>query len=83
MALTTKDIITIAVALMIIAVIIPMSLGLLAVAGDYVVSVANATGQGEAIVYLSDVLNPAVLMILTTLLPILAVIGIAVSFIRT
>jgi len=83
MGLTTKDIITIAVALMIIAVIIPMSLGLLAVAGEYVVSVANATGQGEAIVYLSDVLNPAVLMILTTLLPILAVIGIAVSFIRT
>ena len=83
MALTTKDIITIAVALMIIAVIIPMSLGLLAVAGDYVVSVANATGQGEAIVYLSDVLNPAVLMILTTLLPILAVIGIAVTFIRS
>lgn len=78
MAITSKEVITIAVALMIIAVIIPMSLGLLSIAGDYMVS--NSTGTP---VYLVDVVDPAVLMILTTLLPIVAVIGIAVSFIRS
>lgn len=66
-------IVMLAVALIIVAVIFPIALGLLAVAGDVIVNtVTNAT--------LSDVLNPTVLTLLIVLLPIIAIISVVMMF---
>ena len=67
-----KDVIMIAVALMVIALILPLGLGLLGIAGDTVIN--GTTTLAEAI-------DPAVLTLLTVLVPVLAVIGVAVAFI--
>jgi hypothetical protein len=72
MGVGVKDVIMIAVSLMVIALILPLGLGLLGLAGDTIV---NGTTT------LSEVIDPAVLTLLTVLIPILAVIGIAVSFV--
>jgi len=72
MGIGVKDVVMIAVSLMVIALILPIGLGLLAMAGSTIV---NGTTTLEA------VLDPSVLMMLTVLIPILAVIGIAVAFI--
>jgi hypothetical protein len=78
MAIGVRNVITIAVSLMVIALILPLGLGLLGMAGDTLVS--NVSGNTK---YLSDVIDPSVLTLLTVLIPILAVIGIAVSFIKS
>ena len=78
MAIGVRNVITIAVSLMVIALILPLGLGLLGMAEDTLIS--NATGTP---VYLIDVIDPSVLTLLTVLIPILAVIGIAVSFIKS
>ena len=72
MSVGVKDVIMIAVTLMVIALILPLGLGLLGLAGDTIV---NGTTT------LAEVIDPSVLTLLTVLIPILAVIGIAVSFI--
>ena len=72
MGLGVKDVIMIAVSLMVIALILPLGLGLLGLAGSTVI---NGTTT------LAEVIDPSVLTLLTVLIPILAVIGIAVSFI--
>jgi len=74
MAIGVRNVITIAVSLMVIALILPLGLGLLGMAGSTVV---NGTTT------LSEVIDPSVLTLLTVLIPILAVIGIAVSFISS
>jgi len=74
MAIGVRNVITIAVSLMVIALILPLGLGLLGMAGDTVI---NGTTK------LSEVIDPSVLTLLTVLIPILAVIGIAVSFISS
>ena len=74
MGTSVKDVIMIAVSLMVIALILPLGLGLLGLAGDTVIN-------GTTI--LSEVIDPSVLTLLTVLIPILAVIGIAVSFIKS
>jgi hypothetical protein len=74
MGLGVKDVIMIAVSLMVIALILPLGLGLLGMAGDTVI---NGTTT------LAEVIDPSVLTLLTVLIPILAVIGIAVSFIKS
>ena len=82
-----KPVIMAVVSLMVIALMFPLGLGLISMAGDYVITVGsifNATGAGEAAVaevLLSDVVDPAVIMLLTVLLPILAVIGIIMYFV--
>jgi len=76
-----KPIIMAVVSLMVIALMFPLGLGLIAMAGDYVVVAANATGAGEAAQLLSDVVDPSVIMLLTVLLPILAVIGVIMYFV--
>lgn len=78
MAIGVRNVITIAVSLMVIALILPLGLGLLGMAGDTLVS--NVSGNAK---YLKDVIDPSVLTLLTVLIPILAVIGIAVSFIKS
>ena len=72
-----KPIIMAVVSLMVIALMFPLGLGLISMAGDYVVVAGNATTE----VLLSDVVDPSVIMLLTVLLPILAVIGIIMYFV--
>ena len=74
MAIGVRNVITIAVSLMVIALILPLGLGLLGLAGSTIV---NGTTT------LAEVIDPSVLTLLTVLIPILAVIGIAVSFITS
>ena len=76
-----KPIIMAVVSLMVIALMFPLGLGLISMAGDYVVVVANATGVNESARVLSDIVDPSVIMLLTVLLPILAVIGIIMYFV--
>ena len=83
MPVSTKNVITIAVSLMVIALILPLGLGLLAISGDVIMVPFNMTGVNESAIFLKDVIDPSVLTLLTILIPILAVIGIAVSFITT
>lgn len=72
MGVGVKQVIMIAVSLMVIALILPLGLGLLGIAGDTIVN--GTTTLAEAI-------DPSVLTLLTVLVPILAVIGIAIAFI--
>lgn len=82
MGIGVRNVITIAVSLMIIALILPLGLGLLGLAGDFeLIAWSNATGTPVPATLLSDVIDPSILTLLTVLIPILAVIGIAVSFI--
>ena len=83
MPISTRNVITIAVSLMVIALILPLGLGLIAIAGDTIMVPFNATGVNESAILLKNVIDPSVLTLLTILIPILAVIGIAVSFIST
>jgi len=77
MAIEVENIIIIAISMMVIAVILPLALGLLAIAGETVIS--NVSGN---VVYFKDAVDPSVLTILTVLVPILAVVGIAITFIK-
>jgi len=86
MAIEVKNVILIAISMMVIALILPLALGLLAVAGDTIIvpAILNATESYNVItpaVLLKDVVNPSVLTLLTILIPILAVVGIAITFI--
>ena len=67
-----RDVIMIAVALMVIALILPLGLGLLGIAGDTII---NGTTT------LSEAIDPSVLTLLTVLVPVLAVISVAIAFI--
>ena len=80
MATNVKQVILIAVSLIVIATILPLAIGLISIAGDTVITVANATGLNESAILLSDVADPAVITLLTVLLPVLAVIGITMYF---
>jgi len=71
-AVGVKQVIMIAVSLMVIALILPLGLGLLGIAGNTII---NGTTT------LSEAIDPSVLTLLTVLVPILAVIGIAIAFI--
>ena len=73
MADSYRKVITLAVALIIVAVIFPIALGLIANAGNVIV---NAT-SGET---LADVLDPTVLVLLVVLLPIIAIISVVMMF---
>ena len=72
-AVSIKQVILVAISLVVIATILPLGLGLIATAGDVIIDTAtNET--------LADVIDPSVLTLLTVLLPVLAVIGITMYF---
>ena len=73
MAQSYIKIIMLAVALIIVAVIFPIALGLIGNAGNVIV---NAT-SGET---LADVIDPTVLTLLVVLLPIIAIIAVVMYF---
>jgi hypothetical protein len=77
MGVGIKNVMMIAVSLMVVAVILPIGLGLLAGAGDTMITI-NGTQTA-----LSDLVDPSVLTLLTVMIPILAVIGIAIGYIST
>jgi len=67
-----KQVILIAISLIVIATILPLAIGLISVSGEVIINANNDT--------LADVCDPAVLSLLTILLPILAVISITMYF---
>lgn len=73
MAVSIKQVILVAISLVVIATILPLGLGLIANAGETIIdATTNET--------LADVIDPSVLTLLTVLLPVLAVIGITMYF---
>ena len=71
----------IVIGLMVIGLILPLGLGMVAIAGDVLIDVPfNMTGLNETQLPLSELISPAILTLLTILLPILAVIGITIKF---
>ena len=71
-----KNVILLAVALMVVAVIFPIALGLIGNAGNVIVnSTENATNP-----FLSDVVDPSIITLLTVLLPIIAIIAVVLFF---
>lgn len=77
-----KEVIMVGVALLVIALILPLGLGLLGLAGDSVLVGFNATGLNESAITLTDAVDPSIMTLLSVLIPILAVIGIAVGFVN-
>lgn len=72
---STKDIIMITVSLIIMGVVLPIGIGLISAAGDITVAI---NGTQTAV---STVADPTVLTLLTVLVPILAIVGIALGLI--
>ena len=68
-----KNIILLAVALMVVAVIFPIALGLIGNAGRVII---NATSGAR----LEDVVDPSIITLLTVLLPIIAIIAVVLYF---
>lgn len=66
-----RNVTMIAVSLLVIAIVLPLGLGYIASSGDTLV---NGTA-------LSELVDPAVITLLTVMIPILAVIGIALAYI--
>ena len=75
-----ESVIMIAIALIVIAIVLPLGLANIGSAGWYVANSSANASLGEAR-YLKDVIDPAVITLLTILLPILVVIGIIMYFI--
>lgn len=74
--LNMSNVILIAISLIVIAIILPIGLAYIGSAGSTTVTLANGSS-----VALSTVVDPAVITLLTILLPILVVIGIIMYFI--
>lgn len=87
MAIGIKGVITIGISIMVIALIFPLALGLIGIAENTIIipAIINATDDTiiTPAVLLSDTVDTSVLTLLTILTPILAVIGIAISFIKS
>ena len=73
MAVNVKQVILIAVSLIVIATILPLAIGLISIADEVIIETATNKTLG-------DVADPAVITLLTVLLPVLAVIGITMYF---
>ena len=74
--LNISNVILIAISLIVIAIILPIGLAYIGNAGNVTVTLPNSSA-----VALVDVVDPAVITLLTILLPILVVIGIIMYFI--
>lgn len=81
MAPPVNRVIMIVIALMVIAIIVPLAIGMIAVMDEVLITVPfNTTGLNETQLPLKDVVDPSIIILLTVLLPILAVIGIIMYF---
>jgi len=71
-----KNVILLAVALMVVAVIFPIALGLIGNAGNVVINATvNATNRT-----LAEIVDPSIITLLTVLLPIIAIIAVVLFF---
>lgn len=70
-----KNIIKIAMSLFVVALVIPLAVGLLSMAGDTIVNGTATT--------LTDVADPTIITLLEVLLPVIAIIGIVLGFVST
>ena len=77
--ISIKYIIMAVVALIVIAVLFPIGLGLIGNAGETWVGLTGANGTSTSD-QLKNLVDPTVLILLTVLVPILAVIGIVMFF---
>ena len=75
MAPKVENVILIAISLIVVAVIMPLALGMLGAAGD--TQVTNGTGTAA----LSDLVDGSIITLLTVLLPIIAVVGVMIHYI--
>lgn len=75
-----KRIAELVVSLVIIAVLLPIGIGLISVMGEMTVSFTNASGA--QVVPLSRIVDPTVLLLLTTLIPIIVAISIGMYFLE-
>lgn len=73
---TIKNVVQIAVSLIVIAIVLPMGLGLISAMGSTMIAL-NSTTSAQ----LDTLIDPSVLTLVTVLVPILAVIGIALAYI--
>ena len=81
MAPPVNRVIMIVIALMVIGVVLPLGIGMIAIMDKVLISVPfNMTGLNETQLPLSEVVDPSIIVLLTVLLPILAVIGIIMYF---
>jgi len=81
MAPPVSRVVMIVIALMVIAVIVPLAIGMIAVMDEVLITVPfNMTGLNETQLPLKSVADPALLVLLMTLLPILAIIGLIMYF---
>ena len=82
-----KQVILLAVALMVIAVIYPIALGLIGNAGNVPFTYATQPYGNSTVVYitetLADVIDPSIITLLTVLLPIIAIIAVVLFFLPT
>lgn len=77
---SVKTVIMIAVSLMVVAIIIPMAIGLISVADEIGFNYTDSSGT-EQRTNLSSAADPSVVTILTVLLPIVAIIGILLYYV--
>lgn len=70
-----RGIINTTVALIIMGVVLPIGIGLISAAGDVTVTIGNTTKT------VSELADPTVLTLIVVLVPILAVVGIAITMI--
>ena len=75
MAPPVNRVIMIVIALMVIGVVFPLGLGMIAIMDKALITLPNGSQ-----VALDSVVDPSVIVLLTVLLPILAVIGIIMYF---
>jgi len=81
MAPPVNRVIMIAIALMVIAVIVPLAIGMIVIMGEVLITVPfNMTGLNETQLPLKEVADPSLIILLTVLLPILAIIGLIMYF---
>ncbi|GAH40241.1 unnamed protein product, partial [marine sediment metagenome] len=69
------------IVLMVIAIVLPLGIGMIAIMDEVLITVPfNMTGLNETQLPLKSVVDPSLIVLLTILLPILAVIGIIMYF---
>ena len=75
MGMSIKTIVGTAISLLVIALIVPLAIGTLSAAGDF-----NVTVNGVPTPF-SELADPAIVTLLTILLPIVAVVGLILAFV--
>ena len=79
----TKSISNLVVAMILVATMFPLALGLLSNAGNFVMSSTfsgNSTVNTTTIITLSDIADPSIITLLTIVVPIIGVIAIITGF---